>query len=136
MQVKDIMTPQVDYVTSEHTLHEAAVKMKELDIGELPVVVGSEAVGVVTDRDIAVRGVARGLDPNAAKVVEAMTEGIVSCRQDEDIEEAAKKMGSRKIRRLPVMSEDGKMVGMLSLGDVATNLDKSLVGEVLRQISK
>jgi CBS domain-containing protein len=136
MQVKEIMTSQVDYATSEYTLREAAIKMRELDIGELPIVVGSEAVGVITDRDITVRGVARGLDPNAAKVVDAMTEGIVACRQDDAIEDAAKKMGSHKIRRLPVMDASGKMIGMLSLADLALKLDKALLGEVLMEISK
>jgi CBS domain-containing protein len=136
MLVKEIMTRKVDYVTHENTLQEAADKMKELDVGELPIVVGGEAVGIITDRDIAVRGVAHGLDPKAAKVVDAMTEGIVACSEDDDIEKAAKMMGAHKIRRLPVTDTDGRMSGVVSLGDLALKLDKALVGEVLTEISK
>jgi CBS domain-containing protein len=136
MRVREIMTDSVDFVTNENTLQEAAEKMKELDVGELPIIVGKEAVGVITDRDIAIRGVALGLDPTSAKVVDAMSEGIVSCRQDDEAEMAARLMGEHKIRRLPVTDADGNMTGMLSLGDLAAKLDKSLIGDVLMQISR
>jgi CBS domain-containing protein len=136
MLVKEIMTRDVEYVTNENTLMEAAGKMKDLDIGELPIVVGKEAVGIITDRDIAIRGVAHGLDPKAAKVVNVMSTELVACKEDDDIERAAKMMGSHKVRRLPVMDAEGNMSGVVSLGDLAMNLDKSLTGEVLMEISK
>jgi CBS domain-containing protein len=136
MQVKDIMSRDVEFVTNNNTLQEAAEKMKDLDVGELPIVVGKEAVGIITDRDIVVRGVAHGLDPKAATVVDAMTEKIIVCREDDEIEKVARTMGAKKIRRLPVMDNDGQMSGVVSLGDLALNLDKSLVGEVLMEISK
>jgi CBS domain-containing protein len=136
MLVKDIMTRKVDYVTNENSLQEAAEKMKDLDIGELPIVVGGEAVGIITDRDITIRGVAHGLDPNSAKVIEAMTEGIVACQEEDDIEKAAKMMSSHKIRRLPVMESNGNVSGVVSLGDLAQHLDSSLVGDVLKIISR
>jgi CBS domain-containing protein len=136
MLVKDIMSHDVEFVTNENTLQEAAEKMKDLDVGELPIIVGNEAVGVITDRDIVIRGVAHGLVPNVATVVDAMTEGIIACKEDDTIEEVARTMGSKKVRRLPVMDADGKLSGMVSLGDLASNLDKSLVGEVLMEISK
>jgi len=135
MQVKDIMTTDVDFVTNENTLQEAAEKMLRLDVGELPVVVGKEAVGIVTDRDITIRAVAHGLDPKATAVVNAMTEGLVACRENDDIAQAARTMGAHKIRRMPVIDETGKMSGVVSLADLAQNLDKTLVGEVLTQIS-
>jgi CBS domain-containing protein len=136
MKVSEIMTREVNTVTNENTLQEAAEKMKDLDIGELPIVVGDEAVGIITDRDITIRGVAHGLDPKAAKVVDAMTEGVVYCKEEDDIEEAAKLMSRRQVRRLPVMGSDGKLTGVVSLGDLAMKMDQSLVGEVLQEISK
>jgi len=136
MQVKDIMSHDIEFVTNENTLQEVAEKMKDLDVGELPIIVGNEAVGVITDRDIVIRGVAHGLVPNVATVVDAMTEGIIACEEDDTIEEVARTMSSKKVRRMPVMDADGKLSGMVSLGDLALNLDKSLVGEVLMEISK
>jgi CBS domain-containing protein len=135
MQVKEIMTPDVEFVTTDTTLEKTAERMRDLNVGELPVVLGEEAVGVITDRDIVVRAVAHGLVPQAAKVTEAMTEGVVACSQEDDIEKAAEIMANRKIRRLLVMDAGGKMSGVVSLGDVALNLDKSKVGGVLAQIS-
>jgi CBS domain-containing protein len=136
MNVSEIMTSDVDVVSNENTLQEAAAKMKDLDIGELPIVVGDEAVGMITDRDIAIRGVAHGLDPKAAKVVDAMSEGVIYCKADDDIQKAAGIMSRRKIRRLPVMDDAGKMVGVVSLGGLAMKLEPSSVGDVLRAISK
>ncbi|MGB5986323.1 MAG: CBS domain-containing protein [Desulfobacterales bacterium] len=134
MLVKEVMTPNVDYIAHDKTLQEVADMMKTQDIGEMPVVIGGEAVGVITDRDIAIRGVAHGLDPKAATVADAMTEGIIVCREDDDIQNAAQTMAARKVRRLPVMNADGKLSGMVSLGDLALNLDPAQAGEVLRGI--
>ncbi len=136
MQVKDIMTRDVEYVTNENTLQDAAEKMLRQDVGELPVIVGKEAVGVITDRDIAIRGVAHGLDPKAAMVVEAMSEGIIPCKEEDDIEKAARSMGSHKIRRMPVMDGNGNMSGIVALADLSPELDKAVLGEVLREISR
>ena len=136
MQVKDIMTKDIEYVTNENTLQEAAEMMLRLDVGELPVVVGNEAVGVITDRDITVRGVAHGLDPKAALVVDAMTEGVIACQESDDIEKVARSMGSHKIRRMPVMDDDGKMNGVVSLADLSQKLDSAVMGDVLSQISR
>ena len=136
MLVKEILTGNVEYITNDNTLAEAAEKMKDLGIGELPIVVGKEAVGIITDRDITIRGVAHGLDPKSTKVVDAMSTRLVACKEDDDIERAAKIMGSHKVRRLPVIDAEGNMSGIVSLGDLAMNLDKSLTGEVLMEISK
>lgn len=110
--------------------------MKALDVGELPIAIGNEAVGVLTDRDIVIRSVAHGVDPKVAKVIDAMTEGIVACYEDDQIENAAKSMGKHRVRRLPVLNESGKITGMVSIGDLALNLDTALVGEVFMEISK
>jgi CBS domain-containing protein len=136
MLVKEVMTRDVEYVTNENTLQEAAEKMKALDVGELPIAIGNEAVGVLTDRDIVIRSIAHGNDPKVAKVIDAMTEGIIACYEDDTIEKAAKSMGKHRVRRLPVLNEKGKITGMISIGDLASNLDNSLMGEVLMEISK
>lgn len=136
MLVKEIMSSDVAFVTDKTTLQEAAEKMQTLDVGELPIVIGRTAVGIITDRDIAIRGVAHGLDPRVTKVVDSMTEGVKACKETDTIEEAARTMGANRIRRLPVMDAEGKMSGMVSLGDLARNLDSCIVGEVLAEISK
>ena len=135
MQVRDIMNKDVEYVTNATTLQEAAQKMLRLDVGELPVVIGNEVAGIVTDRDITVRGVAEGLDPMAADVVNVMTAGVIACREGDDIQNVAIKMGAHKIRRMPVRDESNKMIGMVSLEDLSPSLDPDLLGDVLNQIT-
>jgi CBS domain-containing protein len=135
MQVKEIMTTDVEYVTNETTLQMAAEKMMQLDVGELPVVIGNEVAGIVTDRDITVRGVAQGLDPKSASVVNIMTPGVIACCADEDVETVAREMGSHKIRRMPVRDDNNQMCGMVSLEDLSPNIDMNLLGEVLTEIA-
>lgn len=136
MLVKEIMSPNVAFVTDKNTLQEAAEKMQTLDVGELPIVIGRTAVGIITDRDIAIRGVAHGLDPRVTKVVDSMSEGVTACRESDTIEEAARIMGANRIRRLPVMDAEGRMSGMVSLGDMAQRLSSGDAGKVLAEISR
>jgi CBS domain-containing protein len=138
MQIKDIMTPNVECVRPDDTLQEAACKMRDLDVGPLPVCGDNDRLaGMITDRDITVRAVAEGKDPRSTKVREAMTEEIVSCFEDEDVQEAARTMQERQIRRLVVLNRDKRLVGIVSLGDLATQSgDKSKSGEVLRDVSE
>jgi len=134
--IKEIMSKDIEYVTDKNTLQEAAEKMLTLNVGELPIVIGDSAVGIITDRDIVVRGIAQGLDPKSTHVVNSMTEGIEACAENDSIEKAAQIMSEKKIRRLPVMDTDGKMSGMVSLRDLALNMDSEKIGEVLMEISK
>jgi CBS domain-containing protein len=136
MQVREIMTKEVEYVTNETSLQDAAEIMRRLDVGELPVVIGNEVAGIVTDRDITVRGVAEGFDPKTAEVVDIMTAGVIACRADDEIETVAKGMGSHKIRRMPVRDDHNKMCGMVSLEDLSPIIDKALLGEVLTEITR
>jgi len=136
MKVKEIMTRDLAYVRHNQTITEAAEKMKRLKVGDLPVLAGEDAVGMVTDRDVVVRTVAHGLDPKVTHVIDAMTEGVISCKEDDPIQKAAQMMGKHQIRRLPVMNDQKEMTGMVSLGDLALNLDKDSVGQVLRDISR
>ena len=136
MEIREIMSRDIDFVTTDETIEEAAVRMKESNVGDMPVIVGGEAVGMLTDRDITIRIAANGLDPQKSHVSDAMTEGVIACKEDDDTEIAARMMADKQVRRLLVMDPDGQLSGVVSLGDLATSLDKERVGEVLEKISR
>jgi CBS domain-containing protein len=136
MQIKQVMTRGVEVIRPEETLQEAARKMKSIDVGPLPVCDGDRLVGMITDRDIIVRATAEGRDPKTTPVKEAMTPGIVYAFEDQDIEEAASLMKERQIRRLVVLDRNKRLVGILSLGDIAEDTDDELSAEVLERVSE
>lgn len=136
MKVHELMTSNVDFIRTDDTLQRAAEKMKDDDVGDIPVVLDGDVVGMITDRDITVRGVAHGLDPKAAKVVDAMTERVVVCKEEDEVQTAAQLMAQHKIRRLVVENAEGKMTGVVSLGDIATSLEQNAACDALREISK
>jgi CBS domain-containing protein len=137
MQLKDVMTRDVEVVHPNATLEEAAAKMDSLDIGPLPVCDGNRLVGMVTDRDITVRATAAGKDPRTTQVREVMTDNVVYCFDDDDTNEAARLMEEQQIRRLVVLDRDKRLVGIVSLGDLAVaTQDDQLSGEVLERISE
>jgi CBS domain-containing protein len=139
MQIRDIMSHGVEVIPPHARVQEAAAKMKELDIGSVPVCDGRKMVGVITDRDIAIRLVAAGLDPSA-KVSDIMTTDVTYCFEDQDVEEAATLMEVNQIRRLPVVNRDKHLVGIVSLGDLAVRTegteDQDLAEEALQEISE
>ena len=136
MQVKEIMSPHVDWVTPKQTIQEIAIKMRDEDIGCLPVGENDRLIGMITDRDIACRAVADGCDPTTTTAKEMMTEGMMFCFEDEDINVAIESMEKKQLHRLTVLNRDKRMVGMLSLGDLALHCSHDLSGEVLEAISK
>jgi len=138
MKLKDIMTPNVECVRPDDTLQDAARKMKSLDVGTVPVCGDSDKiVGMLTDRDITIRATAEGLDPKSVRVQDVMTEDVVWCFEDQGVEDAARLMQERQIRRLLVMNRDKRLVGIVSLGDLATESgDKRKAGEVLQDVSE
>ena len=137
MQVKDVMTRGVECVSPDATLQDAARKMKDLDVGPLPVCDNDRLAGMLTDRDIVVRAVAEGRDPRSAKVREAMTEGIDYCFEDDDVGQAAGLMRQRQVRRLVVLNRDKRLVGIVSLGDLAVETgDEQLAGNTLEAVSE
>jgi CBS domain-containing protein len=137
MKVKDIMTPNVECVWPDDTLQEAALKMKEMEIGPLPVCDRNHIVGMLTDRDIAVRGVALGRDPRSTKVRDVMTREVIHCYEDEEAEEAERLMQTRQVRRILVVNRDERLVGIVSLGDLAAETrDPHRVGVVLQDVSE
>jgi CBS domain-containing protein len=131
------MTPKVEIVHPDAALREAAEKMSQLDVGPLPVCDGERLVGMLTDRDITVRATAKGCDPNTTKVRDVMTPDVVYCFEDQDVETAAQMMEMRQIRRLPVLNREKRLVGIVSLGDVAVKTgDQNLAGEALERVSE
>jgi CBS domain-containing protein len=137
MHVRDILTHEVETVSPDTRIQEVARKMKELDIGAVPVCSGRRLLGLITDRDIAVRAIAEGRDPAEMAVSEAMTEEVIFCYQDQDIEDARQLMEHYRIRRLPVVDEQDQLVGIVSLGDLAVRTsDEEASGEVLREVSE
>ena len=136
MRVKELMTPRIEFVHSDDTIQQAANKMEQFDVGALPVIVGDEVVGMITDRDIVIRSVSHGLDPEKHKVMEAVSEGVVSCKEDDDIKTVADLMEDKQIRRVVVKDREGKVTGIVSLGDLALNIQKETAGEVLKKVSE
>ena len=136
MKVKELMTPEVELVAPNDTLHTAAKMMADLDTGALPVGENDRLVGMITDRDITVRAVAGGRDPDKTVVRDTMSSGIRFCFEDEDSEEVARKMGQWQIRRLPVLNRDKRLVGIVSLGDLSIGGAEEESKEALKEISE
>ena len=125
--VKDVMTTNVVYLPSETTIAEAARTMREQDIGDVVIADGPSLSGVITDRDIVVRGVAERRDPEATTVGEIMTRDLVTVRPDDTIQQAALLMRDRAVRRLLVCDDDQGLVGVVSIGDLAERIDPDSV---------
>ena len=137
MRVAEAMKREVKLARPDMTIKEAARTMLEIDAGVLPVAENDRLVGMITDRDIAVRAVAQGKNPDTP-VREVMTAEIKYCFDDEDLEHVAHNMANQQLRRLPVVNREKRLVGILSLGDVAVTqgASRGTVGEVLQGISR
>jgi CBS domain-containing protein/uncharacterized protein (DUF2267 family) len=140
LRVQEAMTRGVQTVTPDTTIQDAAGKMKYLDVGSIPICEGDRLVGMITDRDIAIRAAAEGLDPHTSLVKALMTPQVHYCYEDEDVRDAARHMEANQIRRLVVLDRQSKLVGILSLGDLALELegtdDEPLTAEVLERVSE
>jgi CBS domain-containing protein len=132
--IADIMTRDVQIIGPDDSLHLAAQLMDQLNVGSLPVCSGRKLLGIVTDRDITVRGTAVGLRPDEARVGEVMSRGTEFCTDDQDAQEVLKTMGNAQVRRLPVINVQRELVGIVSLGDLATR-QIAPVQEAVRDIS-
>jgi CBS domain-containing protein len=135
MKVKDAMHTGVAWVSPETTLAKVARKMRDEDVGAIPVGEADRLIGMVTDRDIVCRGLVDGKDPKTLTAADVMTKGIVYCRMDDEIDNAIEAMKKNKIRRLTVLDGNKRMVGMLSLGDVACAASKNQCSEVMQAVS-
>lgn len=135
MQVSELMTREVEMVSPQDTLARAAQKMASLDVGALPVAENDRLVGMVTDRDITVRAVARQKGPDTL-VRDVMTSEVRYAYEDDDISDVAENMGDLQVRRLPVVNREKRLVGIISLGDIARLHEPTDAGEALQGISR
>ena len=132
MLVRDVMTAHAEWITPDISLTEVARKMRDENIGCLPVGENDRLIGIITDRDLACRAVADGVDPNTTKAREIMTAGITWCFEDEEVKDATHRMAEKQIHHVPVMSREKRMTGILSLSDLALRAPKDLFMEVSR----
>jgi len=135
MRVSEAMTRDVKLATPGQTIREVAKTMAEIDAGAMPVGENDRLIGMITDRDIAIRAVAQGKGPDTP-VREVMSEHIHYCYDDEDIDEVAQNMGDIRVRRLPVVNREKRLVGIISLGDVARSEGGETVGDAVVGVSQ
>jgi CBS domain-containing protein len=135
MRVSDVMTPDVQLCTPQDTVKDAAEAMAELDVGLLPVAEQDHLVGMISDRDIAIRAVAKGRGPDTV-IGEVMTPDVKYCFEDQDLESVSWNMGDIQVRRLPVLNREKRLVGIISLADIARSRAGDTTAGSLHQISR
>jgi CBS domain-containing protein len=131
MKVSEVMTKIVGVIDPENSLADAAQKMSAMGVGVLPVYKAGVVIGMVTDSDIVLRGVAKGMEPNTSKIVSVMTTSIKACKDDAQIDAAIEMMIEQQTRRLPVINSSGNFVGIVSVTDIASKYDKSIAGNII-----
>ena len=137
MKVRELMTEEVATVTLATTLNEVASKMKQEDTGAIPVLDEDRLVGIVTDRDIVIRCIAEGKDPGSARVNEVMTKSVRKVNEDATVKEVLTMMSSSEIRRVPVVNDRDEIVGIVSIGDIATQANQEgRIGQAIGDISQ
>ena len=135
MLISDVMSRAVEFITPDETLQHAASKMRDLGVGPLPVFENAGVVGMLTDRDIAIRAVAEGRDPRKTRVREVMSGDLICCYEDQDVEVAAHLMRDQQIRRVLVVDRDKHLVGIVSLADLAIGSSSAKqAGEILQDV--
>jgi CBS domain-containing protein len=135
MKVSEVMTREVQTVQPDQPVQEAANFMLSADAGSIPVTEGERLIGMITDRDIAVRGVAKGFGPDTP-VRELMTDELITARIDDDVQDVASRMSDAQVRRLPVIDQDERLCGIVSLGDLARESDNESAQQALEGVSQ
>ena len=135
MKIREAMTPDVRVANPDETIQQAARLMASLDAGVLPVGENDRLVGMITDRDIAIRAIAEGKGPEA-KVRDVMSKDVKYCYEDQDVNEVTRDMADLQVRRLPVLNRDKRLVGIVSLGDIAISPDNERAADALSGISR
>ena len=135
-KVHEVMTDSPRCVTPDTSVSDAAMLMETEDVGSLPILDGERLAGVVTDRDIVIRAIAKGKDPRGMPVRDIATEEVVTVNADDDLSDALQLMASQQVRRLPVVDENNRLVGVLAQADVAAAAKEKSVGEMVEEISK
>jgi CBS domain-containing protein len=136
MKAVDLMTSNLDSIRTDDSIKKAASEMEKYNIGALPVQRDGKTVGIITDRDIVVRSTAKGFDPEKTKVEKAFSNQIISCNAEDDVETVMDLMEKNQIRRVLVQNQEGKVTGIISLGDIAVSMRKEAAGEVIRKVSE
>ena len=136
MQVKEAMHKGVEWVEPDVPVSIVATKMRDLDVGAIPVCEEDRLVGMITDRDITCRAVANESDLSKTTARDVMTKKVIFCRDTEELDDAIRIMEDKQIRRMPAIDEDKRMVGMLSLGDVTHAVSQEMSGEVIKAVSE
>ena len=134
MKISEVMTTDVETVSSEQTAREAASFMLRADAGSIPVCEGGKVIGMITDRDIAVRGVAEGRGPDTP-ISELMSENIICAHEDDDVKSVAQRMSDEQVRRLPVVDSEDRLVGIVSLGDLTRETNGEAAHQALEGVS-
>jgi len=134
MKISEVMTTELETISADQTAREAAAFMLRADAGSIPVCEGDKVIGIITDRDIAVRGVAEGRGPDTP-VSELMSDGIICAREDEDIATVAQRMSEEQVRRLPVLDAEERLIGIVSLGDLARETSTRTAEQALEGVS-
>ena len=135
MKISEVMTSNVQTVQPDQTVQQAASFMLSADAGSIPVTEGDRLIGMITDRDIAVRGIAKGHGPDTP-VRELMSNDIICAREDDDVEDVATKMSEAQVRRLPVIDDDNRLCGIVSLGDLARETSDESAHQALEGVSQ
>jgi CBS domain-containing protein len=135
MKVSEVMTRDVHTIRPDEPVQQAASFMLSADAGSIPVTDGDRLIGMITDRDIAVRGIAKGYGPDTP-VRELMTDEIICAREDDDVDDVATKMSEAQVRRLPVIDRDERLCGIVSLGDLSRDADEDTAAEALQGVSE
>jgi len=135
-RIKDVMTPHAKSISPDTSLVAAALIMRDLNVGSLPVCEDNYVVGIVTDRDLAIRGLAGFRNPESIPVRSIMSDDVACVFAGQDVEEAARIMEMKQVRRLPVLNQENELVGIVSLGDLASFGNLQLMGEALQMISE
>jgi CBS domain-containing protein len=134
--IREVMSSNPSAIEADSSVADAAKLMRDDDVGLAPVVEGDRLVGTLTDRDITVRVVAEGKDPQSTKVREVASTDLVTVDPEQDLDEAVRLMAQHQVRRLPVVEEDGRLVGVVAQADVARQADDRQTGEVVERISQ
>lgn len=135
MNIKDIMNSEPETIDPSTTVKDAAAMMGKDGVGFLLVGEGDRLKGTITDRDIVVRAVCKGVDTTKTTVGDILTEKVLYCQEDQDVEDVARNMSEQKVRRMPVVNSEKRLVGVVSIGDLAQHLSKEVVGDVLRNVT-
>lgn len=134
MKISEVMSPEVRIADPDDTIQDVAQIMEETDVGFLPVGEDDRLIGMITDRDIALRAVARGKDPRTTLVRDVMTSKVLYCYDSDEIEAAADNMAELRVRRLPIVNADKRLVGVVSIGDIAFLHSATIAGKALESV--